>query len=189
MGYNLKLPHYFYNYGGFNLGYVKGLEVPSNFYKEANLGLGKIAYTRPENNLLNLVMGEYTLYYAGYNDNRLGFGGASLNSSPLGSDGISPIPSSGNPGVGGYFSPEYIIANKFSLHMRGRINPLRSRYYMCGYLGTQNIAERNTEMIWGGSVGLRFNEEGRLGLGLLYQIDSFDVARRQDFIVNLIMKL
>jgi tetratricopeptide (TPR) repeat protein len=184
MGYGLKLPQFFYNYGGFNLGFTNGVDSAVNFYREGIAGLGKVIYSRPKGRLLDLLSSEYTLYYAGYNENHSGFGGASLATSPLGSDGGFKYHS-----FGGYFSPDYIIANKFAMHMRGTVCPINTKYYLYGYLGQQTIGHEGSDFIWGASTSLKFNEDGRFGLGLMYQVDDYQASLKHDFIVNLIMRL
>ncbi len=184
MGYGLRLPQFFYNYGGFNLGFTNGVATAVNFYKEGIFGFGKVIYSRPKGRILDLLSSEYTLYYAGYNEDHSEFGGASLASTPLGSDGGFKYHR-----FGGYFSPEYIFANKFAMHMRGTVCPLNTKYYLYGYLGQQTISHDGSDFIWGASTSLKFNEDGRFGVGLMYQVDDYQASLKHDFIVNLIMRL
>lgn len=179
-GYTLKLPHYFFNYGGYNLGYKKGLHVPGNFYQEATLGLGKILYTRPRGALVDLVMPELTTYYTGYNKSR--------SITVASSEGTSEYPIDA-PFYGGYFSPKYMIANKAALHLRGTFDKLNTGYYVYGYAGEQNIANDPMKFIWGSKVSLIFNEKGRFGLGLNYMVEDYRAAMRHDYYMNLIMRL
>ncbi len=186
LGYKLKLPYNFYNYGDVSIGFRDGKNMSAAFYKEAIAGVGNVLYSRPEGQLVDLVMGEYTMYYTGFDHNHLGFGGASLNTSPIGSGGPSPFVS---PLVGGYFSPKNLLSHKMALHLRGRIDPIRTKYQIGGFVGLQASTNEGTDFINGVSAKLTINEEGPLGLALIYMMEDYHVIRKHDFIVNLIMRL
>lgn len=189
-GYVVRLPKYMFTYGTYGLGFIKGKNVPTNEYHEGVLGLGKVWFTRPKGHFIDLVMTEITGYYAGYDDNRLGFGGASLNSryNVLGSDSINPDPNGRNPGVGGYFSPKYVFSEKAALHLRGRINKINTGYHLYSYLGMQNIANNDPDFIWGSRAMLTFNENGIMGMKVYYQIEDFNQSKRQNVGVNLFVR-
>ncbi len=186
IGYKLKLPYNFYNYGDLSIGFRDGKNMSASFYKEAVAGIGNVLYSRPKGRLVDLVMGEYTMYYTGFDENHLGFGGASLNSSPIGSDGISPFVS---PYVGGYYSPKNLLSHKMGLHLRGSIDQLRARYYVGGFLGLQSSTNQGTDFINGVSARLTINEEGPVGVELIYLLEDYHVIRKHDFIVSLLMRL
>ncbi len=186
LGYNLKLPYNFYNYGDISIGFRDGKNMSAAFYKEAIAGLGNVLYSRPEGRLLDLVMGEYTMYYTGFDEDHLGFGGASLDASPIGSDNISPFIF---PRVGGYYSPKNLLSHKFGLHLRGSVDQLRTKYYVGGFVGLQSSTNQGTDFINGVSAKLTINEEGPLGVALIYLLEDYHVIRKHDFIVSLLMRL
>ncbi len=174
-GYTLRFPYDWFSYGSYSLGNISGINIADNSYSEGVIGLGKVLYTRPEGRLLDLIMPEYTFYYTGYDKNLLGFGGASLNSNPVGSSGISPFTS---PLVGGYFSPEYLISNQIALHLRGTIKKLNTKYYLIGFTGLQNVANNSMDITWGARIKLTYNEEGPFGLAISYGIQDYDVIMK-----------
>jgi len=188
VGYVYRFPKFIFNYGEFNIGNIKGENTPSNQYQEAVLGVGKVWFSRPKGHLLDLVMTEITGYYAGYDDNRLGYGGASLNYFPVGSDGISPDPIGRNPGVGGYFSPSHVFSETAGLQLRGKLRKINTNYHLWSYAGVQNVAYNGNDFIWGSKLALVYNEEGRLGLRAIYGYEDYNQARRQNFALNLIIR-
>lgn len=191
---SVRLPHRSYTYAGYNLGYVRGKNIPANPYQEGTAGIGSVVFSRPVTNLLNQIETGYGLYVASFKDDRSGYGGADLRFTPLGSDGISPDPFPGNPGIGGYFSPNFILNNRFLLNFRGNISKIKLKYLLNGYIGTSNIREANlssgtsTRLNFGGKAALGINEDGRVGLRTSYQIDNFQLVTQQLFLVNLILR-
>jgi len=188
VGYVYRFPKFIFNYGEFNIGSIKGENTPSNQYQEAVLGVGKVWFSRPKGHLLDLVMTEITGYYAGYDDNRLGYGGASLNYFPIGSDGMSTEPFGRNPGVGGYFSPEHVFSETAGFQLRGTLRKINTNYHLWSYAGMQNVAYNGSDFIWGSKLALVYNEEGRLGLKAIYGYEDYNQARRQNFALNLIIR-
>src|SRR5262249_59715266 len=99
--------------------------------------------------------------YFGFDENRLGYGGASLVDaegrpvppSSLGSDGIPPDPDPPHPGVGGYFSPERFTSLVGRLELRGRPSP-RFDYDLAVFLGSQSYT--GTERTGAGGVAAAF---------------------------------
>lgn len=185
--FGFKLPHKFYAYAGLNVGNKYGSNSPSNFYKEIPMGFGKVVYSAPEEKPVNQALLGYDFYYTGYNRDQSGFGGANLNYNPIGSDGQSPYPSSGFPGVGGYFSPTFFIANKIPLTVKGSFKNNKLKYIVSAFIGTQTIEGQigllgpvgtgvspiTTSMYFGYSIGLRYNEKGRIGWGLDYIFNNY----------------
>lgn len=187
MAVALKLPRKFYAYGGLNVGNKYGSNSPSNFYKEIPCGLGKVIYSAKEEKHINQALLGYDFYYTGYNEDMSGFGGANLNYSPIGSDGQSPTPSSGFPGVGGYFSPTFFIANKFPVTLKGSFRDTKLKYILSAFIGTQTIEGQiglvgptgggpsniTTTPYYGYSIGLRYNEKGRYSIGVDYIFNNY----------------
>ncbi|OGH95686.1 MAG: hypothetical protein A2104_05955 [Candidatus Melainabacteria bacterium GWF2_32_7] len=187
-GIELKLPHKSYSSLNYNLGYRRGSNVPANPYHEISGEVGKIFYSDPKNSLLNLVQAGYGLFYETNKENRSGFGGASLEFSPLGSDGISPEPSPNNPGIGGYFSPEYLVSNIFNIQFQGNLAPANLSYIFTQYLGTQSIKNEGTNILWGSAISIGINEKGKKGIRIGYQADNFNLTRHHNFIIKLIYR-
>jgi len=185
IGYTLRLPYDWFSYGSYSLGTITGVNIADNSYSEGVLGVGKVLYTRPESRLVDLIMPEYTFYYAGYDKNMLGFGGVSLNSNPVGSDGISPYAS---PFVGGYFSPEYLISNQLALHLRGAIDEINTKYYLIGFAGLQNVAHESMDMTWGAKIKLVYNEEGPLGLAIMYALEDYNVIMKHYIMAQILTR-
>lgn len=183
----LKLPHKFYAYWGLNIGNKGGANSPQNYYKEIPAGLGKVIYSAAENKPISQALLGYDFYYTAYTNDRSGFGGANLNYSPIGSDGLATDPSSGFPGVGGYFSPTFFIANKIPLTLKGSFKETKLKYVVSGFVGTQSIqgqigllglssgAANNirTTPYFGYSIGLRYNEKGRYGWAFDYIFNNY----------------
>lgn len=183
----LKLPHKAYAYVGMNVGNKYGSNSPSNFYREIMWGLGKLLYSAAENKHINQALLGYDFYYTGYNYDRSGFGGANLDYSPVGSDGQPIDPSTGFPGTGGYFSPTFFLANKFPVTLKGTFRETKLKYVLSGFIGTQTIqgqigllgptpggqSEFRTTPYFGYSVGLRYNEKGKVSLALDYIFNNY----------------
>ena len=186
---SVKLPYNSYFYAGYNFGVVTGKQIPANPYDEVASGLGKTWFSKPDKTLVNLVQTGYGFYYSHYATNRFGFGGASLDSSPLGSDGIPPNPSPGNPGVGGYFSPDYIVSNTALLKLGGELASLRLKYLLNPYIGIQTIKESGSSILWGGAVGVGLNEDGKLGLRVTYQVNNYASIIQQNLLTKLIFRI
>lgn len=203
MAVGFKLPKKFYAYGGMNVGNKYGSYSPSNFYREIPAGFGKVIYSAKEEKPINQALFGYDFYYTGYNYDRSGFGGANLNYSPIGSDGQSPNPSSGFPGVGGYFSPTFFIANKFPLTIKGTFKETKLKYFLSIFIGTQTIEGQiglvgpsaggqsniNTTPYYGLSVGLRYNEKGRYGWGIDYIFNNYMTVSQHTLRGSLLIRL
>lgn len=183
----LKLPHRAYAYCGMNVGNKYGSYSPSNFYREIMWGLGKLIYSAAEDRPVNQALFGYDFYYTGYNYDRSGFGGANLDYSPIGSDGQPTDPATGFPGTGGYFSPTFFLANKFPITLKGTFKETKLKYILSAFIGAQTIqgqigllgpspggpSEFRTTLYYGYSVGLRYNDKGRVSLGLDYIFNNY----------------
>lgn len=196
-----KLPYKMYLYAGFNVGNKYGSNSPSNFYKELPAGLGKVVYSAPENRHINQILMGYDFYYTGYNRDQSGFGGANLAFSPVGSDGVSPVSSDSNPGVGGYFSPTLFVANKFPVTVKGSYKNTKLKYVVSAFVGSQSIqgqigllgptpSANNMRNIayYGYSVGLRYNEKGRYSMGLDYTYNNYMAVAQHLLRLNLLIR-
>lgn len=194
----LKLPHKFYAYGGFNMGTKYGFNSASNFYKEIPAGFGKILYSEAENRPINQISTAYDFYYTGYNRDMSGFGGANLNNFPIGSDGGSPTPTAGHPGTGGYFSPTFFIAQKIPLTIKGSFKNTKLKYILSGFMGLQTM-EGAIALVGGGSglrtnpyygytVGIRYNENGKYGMGFYYTFNNYMTVAQHLLKVNLLIR-
>lgn len=182
----LKLPYKFYAYGSLNFGNKYGANSPANSYREVPAGFGKVVYSAAEEKHINQALIGYDFYYTGYTNDRSGFGGANLNYSPIGSDGLATDPSSGFPGVGGYFSPTFFIANKLPITIKGSFKQKKLKYVASAFIGTQSIRGQigllgpggggdnlRTTMYYGYSLGLRYNEDGRYSWGADYIFNNY----------------
>lgn len=198
----LKLPHKAYAYGGMNVGNKYGSNSPSNFYREIMWGLGKILYSGAETKPINQAILGYDFYYTGYNYDRSGFGGANLDFSPIGSDGAPIDPASGFPGTGGYFSPTFFLANKFPITFKGTFRETKLKYVLSAFIGTQTIqgqigllgptpggpSEFRTTPYFGYSVGLTYNEKGRIGWGFYYTFNNYMTVAQHLLRANLLIR-
>lgn len=194
-----KLPKKFYSYVGFNIGYKYGSNSPPNLYREIPAGFGKVIYSAPEKKHINQILSGYDLYYTAYNQDRSGFGGANLNNVPVGSDGGSPNPSPGNPGVGGYFSPTFFIANKFPITIKGSFGNTKLKYVVSGFAGIQTFQGAvgliggsgtgfRSNAYYGYLVGLRYNENGKYGFGFDYSFNNYLTIAQHLLKVNLLIR-
>lgn len=202
MAVSLKLPKKFYVYGGMNVGNKYGSNSASNFYKEIPCGLGKVIYSAKEEKHINQALMGYDFYYTGYNEDMSGFGGANLNYSPIGSDGQTVVPSGGFPGTGGYFSPVFFIANKFPVTIKGSFKNTKLKYVASAFVGTQTIegqiglqgvtssgeSKIRTTLYYGYSIGIRYNEKGRVSLGLDYIFNNYMTVAQHLLRTNLLIR-
>src|SRR5262249_5467594 len=91
-----------------------GSNVPSDFFNSGDAGAGYNILASPVDRPLSLLRAIYEFNYIGFDEDRLGFGGASfltpsgilISKSRLGSDLISTKPGVRNGGTGGFFSPK-----------------------------------------------------------------------------------
>jgi hypothetical protein len=180
LGLSWRLPAQFDLVGEGALGARMGRNVGTNAFARAGGGPGWNAVARsPESPVSLLRLGAWLEYFA-FADDRLGYGGVSLIDSQgqsvpleaLGSDGISPEPSSTNPGVGGYFSPSHFFGALVRLEMRGR--PSTSvEYSLSGSLGTQSFTGTDRSRAAGIAASLTLNRGGRISLPLAFHWDDY----------------
>ncbi len=165
-------------------------------------GLGKILYSGAETRPLNQALLGYDFYYTGYNYDRSGFGGANLDYMPIGSDGLAIDPSTGFPGTGGYFSPTFFLANKFPVTFKGTFRETKLKYVVSGFIGTQTIqgqigllgpttsgqSEFITTPYFGYSVGLRYNEKGKVSMAFDYIFNNYMTVAQHLLRVSLLYR-
>lgn len=182
-------------FGEGGVGVREGSNVESNFFKLAGGGVGYNVFAASEEEPVSLFRISYSASYIGFEENRLGFGGASLltrTGSPiapalLGSDGISPLPGTAGGGIGGYFSPEHYLSNVIRADLHGRPNKA-VRYRVSGFVGVQDYAGSTTRQVAGFSTNLTFRLTDTFSLPVGYLIDTFGPFTQQSAYVRLAVK-
>src|SRR5262245_10217912 len=158
-----QLPAKFDVFGEGGIGTRNGVNVPSNFFGTAGGGVGYTILATGGEDPLSHLRAAYEINYSGFQDDRFGFGGASLVSrtntniplSRIGSDGISPIPSAGRPGVGGYFSPRNFVSGVFRGEAQGGSESTVS-YRITGFFGSQAFTGTSRQITNGFSGTVTF---------------------------------
>lgn len=196
-GGTVKLPYKFDALAEGGVGTRDGSHVGSNFFGQARGGVGYDVISGVDDKPLSFLRVSYQLNYFGFEDDRLGFGGASLLTadgrhtippSLLGSDGISPSPSSGNPGVGGYFSPQYFISNTVRADLAGR--PVEAlKYRFSAFVGTQNYTDASTQGVYGFSIFLDYALNDRFSIPVSFIFDNVGPFNQLTLSVKLVIKL
>ncbi len=189
-----RLPGRFDVYGEAGLGVRIGSNVDHDFFRRASAGLGYVTVARAEEESLSLLRLSAAVDYFGFDDDRLGYGGASLLDARyrpvppegLGSDGISPLPAEGNPGVGGFFSPRLFISRGVRVEARGRPGP-RIQYSASVFLGQQSFTGVSTRNAASVAIGLRVRLGDRLSLPVTYSWDDFGPFKQQSLAARLVM--
>jgi hypothetical protein len=182
-------------YGEVAFGVRTGENVGSNELARVAGGAGWNAVESSRRQLRFLRLSVFGDYF-GFSEDRLGYGGASLldeNGIPipldeLGSDGISPIPSEGNPGVGGYFSPAHygMVLGRVDSRLRTRSSV---ELELSGFLGRQSFTGASGRPAYGLSFTLRLDPNARLSLPLTFSWDNFGPFHQQTFRARLIVFL
>ncbi len=176
------------------LGARTGSQVGTNAFGRAGGGPGWNAVARsPEKRVSLLRLGAWLEYFA-FDVDRLGYGGVSLINSEgqpvppaeLGSDGISPVPSPTNPGVGGYFSPSHFFGALVRLEMRGRPSTWLE-YSLSGSLGTQSFTGADGSQAAGLAASLILNRGGRFSLPLAFHWDNYGPFTQHLFEARLVI--
>lgn len=192
----VKLPYKFDAFVEGGLGTREGANVDSNFFRQAKAGLGYDVVSGVDDKPLSFVRVSYLLNYFGFDEDRLGYGGASLltrDGKPvhpelLGSDGISPTPRRGNPGVGGYFSPEYFVSNTGRVDVAGRVTPAL-RYRFSAFVGVQSYTDSSTGEVVGFSGTLDYTLTDRLSIPVTFLMDNAGPFTQGTLSVKLVIKL
>jgi hypothetical protein len=187
--------------GGFDVfgegggGNRAGSNVPSNFFRTIGGGVGYSILTRPDDEPLNLLRAAYEISYFGFDDNRFGFGGASLLSlrgipiipARIGNDAISPDPGVVNPGVGGYFSPSNFVGNIVRLEARGG-SVTGLNYKVSGFVGAQDYTGATSHSVEGISGTVTVGITERISLPVTYFIDTFGPFTQQSLYAKVIYR-
>jgi hypothetical protein len=179
-------------FGEGGVGTRQGSNVPSNFFKTIGGGAGYGILTRPDGEPLALLRGAYEFNYFSFNEDRSGFGGASLltrrgvpiASARIGSDAISPTPGISNAGVGGYFSPENFVSNIARVEAKGGSNESIG-YTVSAFIGAQDYTGSTSRLAKGLSATVTAAVTERVSLPVTYVIDNFGPFRQQSLFARL----
>jgi hypothetical protein len=173
-----------------------GQNVETNSFRRVGAGAGFNLIASADESSRSLLRVSYGLDYFSFDKDLLGYGGASLTdprglpiSIPLlGSDGISPLASPGNPGVGGYFSPQDFVSHVGRVEMRGRPHP-NVQYDISAFLGAQDYTGSPQRRANGffGSVTLRLSD--RFSVPVTYVYDNFGPFTQHSLFIRLGVKL
>jgi len=176
------------------VGLRAGSQVGTNFFQRAGGGPAWNAVAKaPEEKLSLLRLGVWFEYF-GFDEDRLGYGGASLLDaqgqpvplSELGSDGISPDPDPPHPGVGGYFSPHRFTSTVGRVDVRGRAHE-KLDYNVTLVLGTQSYTGTDRRGAGGVAVSLTLRAGERFSLPLAYRWDDYGPFTQQSFQARLVL--
>ena len=168
------------------LGVYAGRNTGTNFFKRLGGGPFWNAVAKaPEESLSLLRFGAWFEYF-GFDEDRLGYGGASLVDTrgervpldELGSDGISPEPDPPHPGVGGYFSPERFTSLVGRVELRGRASP-ELEYNVAAFLGRQSYTGVEPRGAGGIAASLKLRLGDRVSLPLSYVWDDYGPFKQQ----------
>ena len=137
----------------------------------------------------------YEFNYFGFDENRFGFGGASLltrrgapiASTRIGSDGVSPNPGVTSAGIGGYFSPKNFVSNVVRLEAKGGSDDSLS-YKVSGFLGSQNYTGAPGRLANGLSATVSVGISERVSLPVTYLIDNFGPFTQQSLYARLAVR-
>jgi hypothetical protein len=195
IGGSSRLSGAFDVFGEGGAGNRAGSNVPSNFFRTVGGGVGYSILTRPDDDPLNLLRAAYEFNYFGFDDNRFGFGGASLLSrrrapiipARIGTDAISPDPGPVNPGVGGYFSPNNFVGNIVRLEARGG-SVTGLNYKVSGFVGAQNYTGAPGHSVEGFSGTVTIGITERVSLPVTYFIDNFGPFTQQSLYVKVVYR-
>jgi cellulose synthase operon protein C len=195
VGGSTRLVRGFDIFGEGGAGTRAGSNVPSNFFRTMSGGLGYSIVARADDQPLSLLRAAYELNYFGFDDNRLGFGGASLVTrggvviapSRIGSDGISFNPGITSAGVGGYFSPKNFVSNIGRVEARGAYGAILN-YSASVFVGSQNYTGTTARLVKGLSGTVTAGITDRISLPVTYLIDNFGPFRQQSLYARLAVK-
>jgi len=191
-----QLPAQFDLAGEAAIGVRSGSNVGTNAFRRAGGGAGWNARAAAPEERLSLLRLSGWVEYFGFDENRLGYGGASLADEAgrpipvgaLGSDDISPEPSGDHAGVGGYFSPHRFVSAVGRLEARGRARPSLD-YHLSGYLGTQSFTGSQRRRAGGLLAAFTVKASERISVPLTYRWDDYGPFTEQSFSVRLLFLL
>jgi hypothetical protein len=191
-----RLPHRLDLFGEGSIGNRQGPNVPSNFFKRALGGVGFNAITADEKRRLSFLRASASVFYFGFSDDRLGYGGASLLDRAyepvpvdrLGSDRIPPVASDLGPAVGGYFSPRRFVSATGRIDARGRLAPSVD-YNAYVFLGRQSYTGVEPRLAAGARGQLVLRLGGRLSAPLTVAWEDFGPFTRYHALASLMVGL
>src|SRR6266540_50227 len=194
VGASYRLPASFDVYGEGAVGSRSGANVDDNFFKQLGAGVGYNALARAEDSQLSLLRLGLSFDYFGFAEDRLGYGGASLvdirglpvSLERLGTDGISPEPAPGHPGVGGYFSPRRFVSGVARLEGRGRLAPSVD-YQASVFVGRQSFTGVAGRRAAGVSAALTVRSGQRFSVPVTYTWDDFGPFVQQTLVARMVV--
>lgn len=195
-GGSAKLPFKFDVFAEAGLGSREGSNAGSNDFDMARAGVGYEIFSGADDRALSFARAAFVWHSFGFDEDRLGYGGASLVNAAgtpvapalLGSDGISPIPSPGNPGVGGYFSPAHFVSRTLRVDIAGRLAPQRI-YRASGFFGEQVQSESDKRSAYGLSVTLDHALREDIAIPVTLGWDNLGPFKQLTLALRLVVKL
>jgi hypothetical protein len=177
------------------IGVREGSNVEWNFFQVLGGGAGYNFLALADDEPLRLVRASYAANYLHFDKNLGGFGGASLvdrrgrriDPGRIGSDAISPAITSGQAGVGGYFSPPNYFSHVIRGDVGGRPTPL-FEYEVSAFVGSQYYtgASRRPANGFSATVTLRLSD--RYSLPVSFLKDNFGPYSQQSLFARLIAR-
>jgi hypothetical protein len=175
------------------LGFYTGRNTGSNLFKRFGGGPAWNAIARGSEASVSFLRFGAWFEYFGFDEDRLGYGGASLVDArgepvpleELGSDGISPDPDPPHPGVGGYFSPESFTSLVGRVELRGRASP-ELEYAASAFVGRQSYTGVEPRGAAGISLSLKLRLGGRVSLPIAYVWDDYGPFAQQTLRARLV---
>jgi cellulose synthase operon protein C len=177
------------------LGVYTGHNVGTNFFKRFGGGPAWNAIARAPDQPVSLFRLGVWFEYLGFDEDRLGYGGASLLDasgqpvplSALGSDGIPPDPAPPHPGVGGYFSPRTFTSTVARVELRGR-GSAGFDYSLTAFLGTQSYTGSERRGAGGVAAALTLRARERFSVPLTYSLDNYGPFTQQTLQARLVLR-
>lgn len=126
---NYRFPDFAYAFFRGGLGLRPGVNLPTNQYADALLGIGRVVYNNPENPFINMVGMSITTFNSAFKYNVL---------NQFGED--SPF--------GVYYSPPYFNASSINIRAEGYIKRIKLRYGIKAFVaGQKSIGIVENQMI------------------------------------------
>jgi hypothetical protein len=174
VGALIKLPYKFDASAEAGLGTREGESTGSNLFKLARAGLGYEVLSGAEEKPLNFLRLAYLWHYFSFDEDRSGF--------------VSPVPGPGNPGIGGYFSPQYFVSRTGRVDLAGRLSAARL-YRASAFYGEQVYTGSAKRDVYGASVTLEHVLSDRTSIPVSLQRDNLGPFTQRMFSVKLVIKL
>ncbi|HET7292926.1 MAG TPA: cellulose synthase subunit BcsC-related outer membrane protein [Vicinamibacteria bacterium] len=195
LGGSYQLPMRLDLVGEAAVGVYSGSNVGSNFFTRLGGGPAWNAVARAPDEPLSLLRVGAWFEYFGFDEDRLGYGGASLVDaegqpvppSELGSDGIPPDPDPPDqPGVGGYFSPERFTSVVGRVDVRGRTSGGHD-YGVTAFLGTQSYTGADRSGAFGVTAHFTLHLGERASLPVSYEWNNYGPFDQQMLKARLVL--